>query len=850
MTAGSPSADLDFRLFDGVRLFEGGDVVRSKATQKRRLAILAYLALAPNRTASRESLIGLLWPEYTPDSARRLMAEAVYQIKKELGGDVLLSDGDQLTLLGRVKTDVERFDQAEKAGDLPQVMEVYQGPLFGTWSVGDSTQYEQWADNIRSVYARRFEEVLQRQAAGALASGDYGLARRLFARLRVDDPDSVTALEGEARALSRSGEPLQAIRLIDEFADRWTKEMAGPVPQTVLALRKAIESGKEPAGSTPVAPVEAVVAAPGEVAEPSKPSSEEATNVVVPSVDRGVEERAEPIASAAPLPVHGDRRGRGRRSWLGWPAVAAVVLAATALLWKRDDAGSVPAAAPATRVAIISAPSAASDTTLAYLRDALLSDITDQLSVNAFPVTAVSEIRAVESGRITLDSLITLRRIGTLVEMGLEGRANDLRMTVRLLDATTRGELASQRFSRPRPDALALEDDAVRFVADVLGRRMRQDIVLRDTLQATRDAYARKLLVAAVRARDDMESVPRMALDNDRAGAIVTLRSADSLLVRALAQEPAWPALLVERARLRLAMVRMTDDAKVLALLDSAVEMATAALRLSPDDPSALTVRGQLLVTAANHEAGNSSDTLRYSAAMRDLQQATALAPYRADAWLALWSVQNLRGQYEMARASARRAFENDAFMYDSERAYFALFAAAIGTSDVDDAYRWCDQGRLAHPKNSAFYLCELTLMRERPHRSDDITRARQLVVKLDSMYQNPRTAVGDPYLPIYTRVITAGVIARGGDTAQARRELEQTRGLLPRNLRKPRQSFAFDEAWVHLQLRDRARALSVLQALIREDPAMHERAMSVPLFRDIRAALPPLSPTAPSASR
>lgn len=851
LTADSSAAPLDLQLFDGVRLLEGVEIVRSKATQKRRLAILAYLALAPNRTASRETIMAMLWAEHSPDNARRLMAESVYQIRKELGADVLRVDGDVLTLQSRVTVDVDRFVAAEEGGDLPSLLQFYQGPLFGTWSVGDATEYEQWAEARRADFSRRFCSMVQQSAVAAIEGGDYGKARSLFARLRVEDPDSVSALEGEARALCLSGEPLQAVRLIDEFAERWKGEFSGALPRSLVELRGDIEGGRivPRNGAASAAPL-----AHGAAAAPAVPARAEATSAVseasaasdVPAVaaapTSGVHAapadlRVSPVPPAT-LPAR-------RRTRFGWPAVVAVLISATALLWKRETRGSLPAAAPATRVAVIPASAVAEDTSLAYLRDALLTDITDQLSVNAFPVAALSEVRAVESGRITLDSLVNLRRIGTLVELALEGRETDLRMTVRLLDAATRGELAMKRFSRPRSEALALEDDAVRFAADVLGRRMGQAIILRDTMQFNRDAYARKLLVAAVRAREDVESVTRNVQRVDRSAAINALRSADSLLVRALQQESDWPALMVERARIRLVLSRFVNDGEALAMLDTGVTFASNALRYSADDPSALIVRGQLLFTAAHHEAAATRDTARDRRAAEDLRRATAIAPYRADAWMTLHHLQTLRGQYEMARTSARRAFENDAFMYDSERAYFALFAAAIGTQDVEEAYRWCDQGRLAHPGNTTFIVCEITLMRERPHRVSDVPRARTLVPLLDSLLSTPRSGVNDSYLPIYVRVVTAGVVARSGDTASARRELEAARAMLPPGQRKARQSFAFDEGWVQLQLGDTIRAVEVLSQLAREDIAMHERLVSVPMYKHIRTQLPPLEAAA-----
>lgn len=861
LTESTRLSSFELRLFDGVRLLEGGDVVRSKATQRRRLAVLAYLALSPNRTATREAIMGLLWAELSPDNAKRNMAEAVYQIRRELDQDVLRSEGEDLTLSPLVRCDVDAFELAMKAGDLPAVVDVYQGPLFGTWSVGDAPEYEQWAENVRGALRRRFQQVLQKGAEEALAAGQFEAAYRWYERLAVDDPDLVAAVEGKARALVGQGEPRQAVRVLDDYAARLEKNEDGPVPAVLKLLRQELvnRTSEMPTSVRPLPerpqpempraadplPATPVSASPASatptlatplLATPllATPSPATSTNVPAPK----------PQAARAPSSAI------GRWGWVGLAAVLVLLLGATQLF---RDRSTRPAAAgmdemPATRVAIVPAAMPSADSSLSFLSDALLSAVTDQLTTNALPVATRGEVRAVEAGRVPLDSLIALRRIGTLVELGLARLGNEVRMAVRLVDAQSRAELTSRVFVKPVDQALLLETDVTRFVAEALGRRMNQVVVLRDTLQFTRDAYARKLLVAAVRAREDVERLRGQVRSVDRDAAVQSLRSADSLLLRALQQEPDWTALQVERARLRLELSRMIESERSLAILDSGILLATEALAENPDDPSALTIRGQLQFFSGNHESRPSSDTVLFRRAIEDLLRATTLAPYRADAWMSLHTLYNVRGQYDMAHAAVRRAFENDAFMYDSERAYFVLFAAAIGTGDLSDAYRWCNQGRLAYPENTMFVHCELTLMRERPHRADDVARARQLVPVLDSMLENTRNGVKDPYMPLYARIVAAGVLARSGDTAGARRELEATRRMLPTDLRKPRQSFAFDEGWVHLQLGDTARAIAVLSALVREDRAMHERVLSVPMYRSLRSALPPLGATARTA--
>ena len=61
------------------------------ATQRHRLGLLALLALAPGNVSSRDRLMALLWPESDAERARGLLNQAVYQLRKFLGEDAIVS---------------------------------------------------------------------------------------------------------------------------------------------------------------------------------------------------------------------------------------------------------------------------------------------------------------------------------------------------------------------------------------------------------------------------------------------------------------------------------------------------------------------------------------------------------------------------------------------------------------------------------------------------------------------------------------------------------------------------------------------------------------------------------------
>ena len=67
--------------------------VTGRAAYRRRIALLAILAVARRRPVGRERLIGLLWPEHPADAARHTLSESLYVLRKELGDGAFVAGG-------------------------------------------------------------------------------------------------------------------------------------------------------------------------------------------------------------------------------------------------------------------------------------------------------------------------------------------------------------------------------------------------------------------------------------------------------------------------------------------------------------------------------------------------------------------------------------------------------------------------------------------------------------------------------------------------------------------------------------------------------------------------------------
>jgi tetratricopeptide (TPR) repeat protein len=125
---------------------EDGNEVGSVLAQPKRVALLAYLAVNSARGyVRRDTLLGVFWPELDEAHARGALNTAVYQLRRSLGNNVIVSRGEELTLNEQAITaDSAAFERAVKAGDHASAVELYRGELLEGWFVDDSPAFDMW----------------------------------------------------------------------------------------------------------------------------------------------------------------------------------------------------------------------------------------------------------------------------------------------------------------------------------------------------------------------------------------------------------------------------------------------------------------------------------------------------------------------------------------------------------------------------------------------------------------------------------------------------------------------------------------------------------------------------------
>jgi DNA-binding SARP family transcriptional activator/TolB-like protein len=200
------------RMFGGLSLEGPTGPVGGRATQRRQLALLSLLALAPASGRSRETLISLLWPEADEERGHALLADALYRLRKGLGPDAVVTAGQELRLnRERVEVDVAAFEEALSAGELECAAELYSGAFLDGFHVSGMPEFERWVEAERRRLADSCGETLERLARKAEGRGDLARAIAWWRRAAAHDPYSSPVTLQLMEALARTGDHAAAL---------------------------------------------------------------------------------------------------------------------------------------------------------------------------------------------------------------------------------------------------------------------------------------------------------------------------------------------------------------------------------------------------------------------------------------------------------------------------------------------------------------------------------------------------------------------------------------------------------------------------------------------------------------
>ncbi len=226
--------------------------MEGRATQRRRIGVLTLLAAAPTGQVSRDRLIALLWPEADTESARHLLAGAVYELRKALGEEAILSRGDELALNPLVvDCDVTSFTAALTEGALQSVIQLYRGGFAEGLHVSQAPEFDRWLEQTRAQYLAGWQRALAVRARELYQASDLAGAADNWTRLAESDRSDISAALRAAEALELSGEIPRAIRLCRLHCSYVEQEIGTQPDSRVTRLLERLSSAP-PSRAEPV----------------------------------------------------------------------------------------------------------------------------------------------------------------------------------------------------------------------------------------------------------------------------------------------------------------------------------------------------------------------------------------------------------------------------------------------------------------------------------------------------------------------------------------------------------------------------------------------------------------------
>src|SRR5262249_30260261 len=140
------------------------------------------------------------WPEADTERARASLSQAVYQLRRTLGADMVLSRGtEEVGLSELLWCDAIQFERALREGKTNDALALYTGVFLDGFFISDAPEFEEWAaqrrERLRRSAVDAFGAVSELEARRGERSRAIEMARRA-ATAAPEDEASLRRLLG------------------------------------------------------------------------------------------------------------------------------------------------------------------------------------------------------------------------------------------------------------------------------------------------------------------------------------------------------------------------------------------------------------------------------------------------------------------------------------------------------------------------------------------------------------------------------------------------------------------------------------------------------------------------------
>ncbi|PWB50439.1 MAG: hypothetical protein C3F13_15920 [Anaerolineales bacterium] len=256
-------ADLNLFLLGGFQAYLKDGIVLSFATNKAK-ALLVFLACEAFFPHSRDALAGLLWPEYSQDSALTNLRSALSSSRRAIQDDSahppflkISRETIQFNVQCDHWLDIEEFNQRLSAdvfksnsspSSLIQSLEyaigLYRGPFLEGFPNIGSSLFEEWILQKRGQFHEQVLHGLRYLIAHYEEQGDYQAAISYIQHQIELEPWQEEAHQQLMRIFALNNQRSKALSQFEICCSRLQKELGVEPSISTLHLYEQIKSGK------------------------------------------------------------------------------------------------------------------------------------------------------------------------------------------------------------------------------------------------------------------------------------------------------------------------------------------------------------------------------------------------------------------------------------------------------------------------------------------------------------------------------------------------------------------------------------------------------------------------------
>ena len=190
----------------------------------RSLALLAILAGAGAKGVTRERVMAVLWPDADPERARHALSQTLYNLRRDLGADVVQTAPVLRLDPAGISTDVAEFRAAVAAKRWHDAAELYAGPFLDGFHLADAPEFERWADAERAALATQGIRAIEIVAKESGDAGRHDEAVEYWLHLSRLDPVDPHIAASYMEALAARGDRVAALAHGRAHADLLRRE--------------------------------------------------------------------------------------------------------------------------------------------------------------------------------------------------------------------------------------------------------------------------------------------------------------------------------------------------------------------------------------------------------------------------------------------------------------------------------------------------------------------------------------------------------------------------------------------------------------------------------------------------